>query len=322
MTARGEHRVQRSFSMPVIAHRDSMRGMELRQLEYFVAVADEMSFTRAAQRVHVVQSALSTSVKKLEEELDVALFDRSRQQIRLTPAGEELRHHARGLLRAARLAKDALTEYRGRLTGTVDFGSLVTFGRLDVPKVLGEFHAAHPFVRMSLRLSQIGSSAYLTSIVDGALDLALVSAPHRFPVGVDTDLLAEEPMLFACRPDHRLAGRKRVALRDLADEPMVGFPEGFGIRRLVDEAFAEAGVMPRTLYEVPGDYTAWAALVRNGLGTAFMPMSEVRRFDGLLGLELTEPIIWRIYLARPTPDRIGPAAARLADMLVEAARAV
>ena len=191
---------------------------------------------RAAQRVHVVQSALSTSIKKLENELAVQLFDRSRQQIRLTPAGEELREHARQLLRGARLAKDSLSDYRGHLTGTVEFGSLVTFGVLDVPKVLGDFHRAHPFVRLSLRLSQVGSSAYMTSVADGSLDLALVSAPNRFPPGVDMHLLAEEPMVFACRPDHRLADRRRVSMGDIAGEDFVGFPR--------DSAFGSWWTMP------------------------------------------------------------------------------
>ena len=199
--------------MNAIAATDSFVRMELRQLEYFIAVADDMSFTRAAQRVHVVQSALSTSIKKLEDELAVELFDRSRQQIRLTPAGEHLREHARQLLRAARLAKDSLSDYRGHLTGTVEFGSLVTFGMLDVAKVLGEFHAAHPFVRIRLRLSQVGSSAYLSAIADGSLDLALVSAPHRLPPGIDMHVLAEEPMVFVCRADHRLAAGLRRSRR-------------------------------------------------------------------------------------------------------------
>ncbi|MDT5073113.1 MAG: hypothetical protein QOH82_2433 [Mycobacterium sp.] len=220
--------------------------MELRQLEYFIAVADEMSFTRAAQRVHVVQSALSTSIKKLEDDLAVQLFDRSRQQIRLTPAGERLREHARQLLRSARLAKDSLSDYRGHLTGTVDFGSLVTFGRLDVAKVLGEFHQAHPHVRIALRLSQSGSSAYMSSIADGSLDLALVSAPDRLPPGIDMHVLAEEPMVFACRTDHRLAARAWIPIEDLATEDLVGFPEGFGIRRMIDDAFAVAGATSRT----------------------------------------------------------------------------
>jgi DNA-binding transcriptional LysR family regulator len=298
---------------------DSFVRMELRQLEYFLAVADDMSFTRAAQRVHVVQSALSTSIKKLEDELAVQLFDRSRQRIRLTPAGEELREHARQLLRGARLAKDSLSDYRGHLTGTVEFGSLVTCGALDVPKVLGDFHHAHPFVRLSLRLSQVGSSAYMTSVADGSLDLALVSAPDRYPAGIDMHLLAEEPMVFACRGDHRLADRDEVSIGDLASEDFVCFPTGFGIRRLVDDAFADAGLVPRIPYEVPADYTVAAALIRNDLGTAFMPVSEASRFDDLIAVRLTTPIVWQIHLARPQPQNTSRAAATLATMLVDAA---
>ena len=309
----------RSEAPLAIATADSLLRMELRQLEYFLAVADDMSFTRAAQRVHVVQSALSTSIKKLEDELAVQLFDRSRQQIRLTPAGEELREHARQLLRSARRAKDALNDYRGHLTGTVEFGSLVTFGAIDVPKVLGDFHAAHPHVRIRLLLSQTGSSSYMTSIADGSLDLALVSAPDRFPPSIDLHLLAREQMVFSCRTDHPLADRTRVDISDLADENLVGFPKGFGIRRLVDDAFAAAALTPRILYEVPADFTVPAALIRNGLGTAFMPVSEVERFDDVVGIPLVSPIEWQVYLARPKGENISPAAARLAQMLLAAA---
>jgi len=305
--------------MNVICSGDSFVPMELRQLEYFVAVADEMSFTRAAARVHVVQSALSTSIKKLEDELSVQLFDRSRQQIRLTPAGERLREHARHLIRSARLAKDSLSDLRGHLSGTVDVGSLVTFGKVDVARVLGQFHAAHPFVRIALRLSQTGSSAYLSSIADGTLDLALVSAPDRRQPGVDTHVLAEEPMVFVCRADHGLATRSRVPIAELATEDLVGFPVGFGIRRMIDDAFAAAGVAGRTPYEVPADFTVAAALIRNGLGTAFMPASEAARFPDLTAVELTVPVIWQIHLATPPPQLTSPAAAMLASMLLEAA---
>lgn len=305
--------------MSRISSADNFVRMELRQLEYFIAVADEMSFTRAAQRVHVVQSALSTSIKKLEDELAVQLFDRSRQQIRLTPAGERLREHARQLLHSARLAKDSLSDYRGHLTGTVEFGSLVTFGKLDVAKVLGEFHAAHPFVRIALRLSQTGSSAYMSSIADGSLDLALVSAPTRLPPGIDMHVIAEEPMVFVCRPDHRLASSARLPIEDLAAEEFVGFPEGFGIRRMIDDAFAAVGTTARTSYEVPADFTVAAGLIRNNLGTAFMPASEAARCPDLTAVELAMPINWQIYLAKPRPQNTSPAAARLASMLLDAA---
>jgi DNA-binding transcriptional LysR family regulator len=190
---------------------------------------------------------------------------------------------------------------------------------LDVAKVLGEFHEANPFVRIALRLSQIGSSAYMSAIADGSLDLALVSAPNRFPPGIDMHVLAEESMVFACRPDHRLADRRRVRIDELVDEDLVGFPEGFGIRRLIDEAFAAAGATSRTRYEVPADYTVAAALIRNNLGTAFMPVSEAARCSDLKAIELKVPITWQIYLARPQPQNTSPAADRLAAMLLDAA---
>ena len=174
--------------------------MELRQLEYFIAVASDMNFSRAAQRIHIVQSALSTSVSKLEKELGVELFDRSRHQIRITPAGELFRDHARRVIHTARLAKDALNDYRGELTGTVDFGSLVSFGHLDVPKALGEFHRMYPYVRITLRQALTGSSTYLSAIADGSLDLALVLAPDHFPPHLDMRLLSREEMLFEYAP--------------------------------------------------------------------------------------------------------------------------
>ena len=293
--------------------------MELRQIEHFIAVAGEMSFTRAAERVHVVQSAVSTSIAKLERELGVALFDRSRQQIRLTAAGDQFLTHAYEVLRVSRAAVESVGQFRGSLAGTVEFGSLISFGPVDVGRALGDFHRAHPFVRLRLRLSQAGASAYLAALVEGSLDLALVSVPDRFPPQLELRLLFEEPMVFVCRDDHALANRGTIGLADLAAEDIVGFPPEFGLRRLMDGAFHDAGVLPRTLYEVPAGFAAIADLVRNGLGTAFMPGSEARRFRHLRGVDLTEHVLWQVYLASPPVHSLAPATARLADALLDAA---
>ena len=293
--------------------------MELRQLEHFVAVAGEMSFTRAAERAHVVQSALSTSIAKLERELGVALFDRSRQQIRLTAAGERFRAHAYEVLRTSRAAAESVGEFRGSLSGTVEFGSLISFGPMDVARALGDFHRAHPFVRLRLRLSQSGASAYLAALVEGSLDLALVSVPDRFPRQLEMRLLFEQPMVFVCRDDHALAARGPVDLSELADEDLVGFPPEFGLRRLMEGAFHGAGVHPRTQYEVPAGFAAIADLVGNGLGTAFMPVSEARRFSDLRPVELADHVLWQVYLASPPVHSLTPATARLADALLDAA---
>lgn len=291
--------------------------MELRQLEYFIAVASDMSFSRAAQRVHVVQSALSTSVSKLEKELGVELFDRSRQQIKITPAGELFRDHARSVIHAVRLAKDAMHGYRGELTGTVDFGSLVSFGHLDVPKALGEFHRAYPFVRITLRQALFGSSTYLAAIADGSLDLALVSAPDRLPPRLDMRLLSQEEMLFVCTTDHRLTTLSSVRMSDLAQEELIQFPRGYGLRQLMDNAFAVAGIEPNTPYEMTAEFQVVAELVRNGLGTTFMPKSETDRFPDLRAIRLRPAVMWPIYLASLAPELVGPATARLAQALLD-----
>ncbi|GAS96390.1 LysR family transcriptional regulator [Mycolicibacterium canariasense] len=293
--------------------------MELRQIEHFLAVAGELSFTRAAERAHVVQSALSTSVAKLERELGVQLFDRSRQQITLTTAGERFRTHAFDVLRATRAATESVGEFRGTLSGTVEFGSLISFGPLDVPGALGEFHRAHPHVRLRLRLSQSGASAYLAALTEGSLDLALVSMPNRFPAQLDLHPLFEEPMTFVCRTDHPLATSTRLDIADVATEELVGFPPDFGLRKLVDDAFHAAGVHARTRYEVPAGFAAIAELVSNGLGTTFMPRCEARRFPNLRAVDLVNPVSWQVYLASPPVEQMTPSTARLADTLLAAA---
>jgi DNA-binding transcriptional LysR family regulator len=293
--------------------------MELRQLEHFVAVAAEMSFSRAATRAHVVQSALSASVAKLERELEVQLFDRSRQQISLTAAGERFRSHALETLNTARSAAESIQEFRGTLSGTVEFGSLIAFGPLDVAAALGQFHRDHPHVRLRLHLSQSGASAYLSALTEGSLDVALVSVPERFPPSLDMRLLFEEPMVYVCRDDR---GATRVDLADLDGEELVGFPPNFGLRRLMDDAFHAAGVQSRTPYEVPAGFAAIAELVRHGLGTTFMPVSEARSFPDLRAVEVVQPVIWQVYLASPTPERMTPAGRRLAQTLWDSATQV
>lgn len=293
--------------------------MELRQLEYFIAVASEMNFSRAAQRVHVVQSALSTSVSKLEKELGVELFDRSKQQIKMTPAGELFREHARRVIHTARLAKDSIDDYRGELSGTVEIGSLISFGPLDVPKVLGEFHRTYPLVRIILRLSPTGSMPHVSAIADGSLDLAFVSAPDRFPAGIDMRLLCEEPMLFVCRPDHHLAQRDHIGIAELAHEELIGFPIEFGLRRVVENAFRAAGITPRTPYEAAVNYWMASSLVQHGLGTIFMPASDARRFPDLRAVPLRPEIVWPIFLAMGGQTQVAPAAAKLAELLLASA---
>ncbi len=127
-----------------------MIAVELRHLEYFVAVAAELNFSRAAKRIHVVQSALSASVSRLEKELGVELFDRSKRQITLTAPGEVFLEHAREVIHTAHRARTSVEGFRDQLAGTVTLGTLMSWGTLNLPAALEEFRGANPMVNVRI----------------------------------------------------------------------------------------------------------------------------------------------------------------------------
>jgi DNA-binding transcriptional LysR family regulator len=292
--------------------------MELRQLEYYVAVAEELSFSRGALRAHVVQSAVSTAVAKLERELGIVLVDRSKPRVGLTPAGAAFLAEARATLAAARRAKDSVAGFHGQLSGNVDVGTMMSTGPIDLPEALGRFHRAHPLVSVRLRQNVSGSAGHLAAIAEGSLDVALVALPGTPPAsGVRLRVLTEEPLVFLCWPEHHLAARAPVALRELAGEVFVRFAAGWGIRQRVDHALAGAGVDPVAPYEV-ADYATAAGLVEHRLGTTLIPRTAAAQFPELRAIPVTPATTWQLCLATATGRRLSPAAAALADTLTGA----
>lgn len=295
-------------------------GVELRQLEHFIAVAVELNFSRAARRVHVVQSALSASVARLEKELGVELVDRSKRQIALSAAGEAFLPRAYEVMHAAKRARDTAVEYQGQLAGTVHLGTLMSSGALDLPAVLGQFRRRHPLVSVRLHQSSAGSAGHLAAIADGTLDLALISTPGKPSAEIEVRPLHSEPLVFVCRSDHRLADRRRIRIDDLVGEHLVQFAPGWGVRRLVDHALAEAGIMVTTAYEVV-DYTIAAGLTRHQLGTSIMPATDARRFADLRSIPLTPTVTWTLHVASAPPGQRSLAVDGLVDELVAQAAA-
>ncbi|WP_127504070.1 LysR family transcriptional regulator [Actinoplanes solisilvae] len=246
--------------------------LELRHFEYFVAVAEERSFTRAAARLHVVQSGVSAVIKSMERELGARLLDRTSKRVELTDAGEALLPRARGAIDAVREARDAVDEVRGGLRGTIRIGTLTSVGLIDIPALLGEFHRAHPHVTLRLSVSPRGSVGLLESLADGTSDLAIVSVPGRPPAGIHVRHVASRRLELVLPADHRLAGAAEVRVADLAGERFVDFPAGYGNRMVVDKAFAEAGVQRQVVIEVT-NIASGASYVREGLGVAILPPS-------------------------------------------------
>jgi DNA-binding transcriptional LysR family regulator len=299
----------------MIANRDRMLTVELRHLEYFVAVAAALNFSRAAERIHVVQSALSASVSRLEKELDVELFDRSKRQIALTPAGEVFLQHAREVIHTAHRARTSVDAFREQLTGTVTLGTLMSWGTLDLAAALEEFRRSNPLLTVRLRQSLTGSAGHLTAIVDGQMDLALVSITSTESQLVALRELMREPMVFVCESSHPLADRARVQLTDFAGHDFINFPLGWGIRQRLDAGFAAAGVHPISAYEV-ADYAITAELIRHRLATTILPTSVANRFPDLRTVPLHPSITWTLSIAYAASQQASPAINALIDTLI------
>ena len=291
--------------------------MELRHLEYFVAVAEELSFTRASRRLHVVQSGVSSAIQGLERELGAALFDRDRHRVTLTEAGRALLPEARATLAAAQAAADAVAEATAGLRGTLSIGTMISTGPVGLPVLLGRFHEQHPGVLVKLRVMPGGSAELAREVISGGLDLALLSLPGEAPAGLAVRPLAQEPLALICAAKHPLASVESVPLETLAEEAFIDFPVGWGTRAVVDRAFAAAGIDRQVSFEV-ADYATAAGLVGNGLGVAFVPTSAAASPGqaGIARVRVDAPLDWRILVATAATRRASAAArAFLAELL-------
>jgi DNA-binding transcriptional LysR family regulator len=280
--------------------------MELRQLRYFVAVAEECHFTRAAKRLHIAQSGLSASISSLEHELGASLFLRSTRQVELTPAGRALLTEARRALSATDAAKDAVAAVQGLLRGNLAIGSLQCLPVVHLPAVLGGFLAAHP--GLDVRLRQGGSGELIEQVRTGRLDLAFVSRPARCPDDIVVGPLASEPLVLACAPGHPFAARERIGLAELRGERFVDFLPDWGTRDLVDNALTAAGVERRVSLEVT-DVHSLLDLVTSGLGVALVPQSFAVKTDQVrfIGIDGTVPA-WETISVTGDPTSAAAAA--------------
>lgn len=270
--------------------------MDLRQLRYFVAVAEEEHFSRAARRSNIVQSALSSSIRSLEEELGAKLFSRTTRQVRLTEAGRVLLKHARIVLDAASTAQAAVANVAGLQRATLRLGaspSLPAF--LDLAALLAAFHDRYPGI--DVKLSQGNALQLLNGIRDGELDVAIV--PLGEPQsGIDALPIMRDPIVLVCATGHPLASRKSIRLSELASLNFVDFEKGWAVRQLADRAFEHAGLSRQTSFEV-SDVETMLALVQRGLGVALVPQATARRFS-LESIALVEPeIYWELVAAFP-----------------------
>ena len=255
--------------------------MDLRQLRQFVAVAEERSFRRAAERLHVSQPPLSVAVQRLEAEVGTLLLDRSRHHVRLTVAGEVFLQEARGVLAQAQLSVELAQRAAAGKLGTLRLSFVPSAAFQVVPRLLRAFRADHPDVR--LVLSGDTTQQQTAALRSGSVDLGLVVPPLHEAEAVRVERLCEQSLVLAVPARHALAGRRGVQLRALAGEAFVGFPsqQGPGFESVVIAACREAGFMPDFVQDAPQMQTI-LALVAGGLGIALVPEAmQAARVDGV-----------------------------------------
>ncbi|MEN5368207.1 LysR family transcriptional regulator [Stenotrophomonas sp. TWI273] len=253
--------------------------MNLKQLEFAVALAEEGNFTRAAQRCHVVQSALSHQIAHLEDELQATLFERLPRQVRVTPAGEALLTHARQVLASLRHLRDDVAAVGGQVRGILHIGQITSLTAVDLVACLAAFHQRYPQVEFRLRMDK--SEVLMADVRERRLDVALVGLSPGTPIeGAQHRLLAEEAMVAVLPPAHPLATRRRLSLATLAELPLVDFPQGSGARRQTDEAFAAAGLPHRVPFEI-NHMALVERFVQQGLAVGIVPQAIAAGFSGV-----------------------------------------
>lgn len=286
--------------------------MELHQLEYFVAVAEEGSFTRAAARVHVAQPGVSAQVRRLESELGQRLLDRSGRAVRLTDAGTAVLPFARAALSAVANARLAVDELAGLVRGQVTVGMVSGCSIPVMPELLAGFHERYPGV--SIALSEDASDRLTGLLGDGRMDLALIGSAGPVVAGLRTAVVADETLVAAVSTAGPLTARTTLPVEALRDHPLICLPRGTGVRAALDAACGRAGFQPRIVLEVTA-LPMVAQLAGRGLGVAILPASSARAHEPALHILAIgrPPVRSRLELAWHPATATSPAAVALIE---------
>jgi DNA-binding transcriptional LysR family regulator len=263
--------------------------MDLRDLEYFLAVVEAKSVTLAARRVHAAQPTLSHALARLENELGERLLERkARAPLRLTDAGELVAARAREALSAVTALKDDLAGLRGHVGGNLRIAAIQSLSATLLPGVLAEMAREYPAIKPSVRT--LAAESIARAVASGRVDVGLLAgAPRSSLRGLSVKLLFEEPLVALMRRTDPLARTKRLRMAQLAKRELVLVPDGTFLSDIVHEAFASAGVLPNVRLTL-ASAEALRETVRAGLGLTILPRGYAAPTDrDLVAVPLTHP---------------------------------
>ncbi|MDO8720302.1 MAG: transcriptional regulator CynR [Polaromonas sp.] len=280
--------------------------MEIRQLRYFLDIAQTEHLTQSAQNLFVTQSTLSHGLRQLEQELDVTLFDRLGRGLKLSQAGAEFRVYATRALKEIEAGRMALADLSGLQSGTLTVGAFPTFLNTVVPATVAAFSQAHPGVMVEVRDLRAGAIEAL--LLRGELDLGIAFHPTEHEE-IETEPLFDERMLLVVGASHPLARRRSLAMKALAGLPLALLPRSFATRRLIDASLRQADVVPSVRVEMDS-VEALLGVCRFGDLASIVPERAARQAPDLHTIALTEPhmvrtagILWRRGASRSAAAR-------------------
>jgi DNA-binding transcriptional LysR family regulator len=296
-------------------------AVDIRMLEAFVAVAEDGTFTRAAERLHLVQSSVSASVKSLERQLGFRLFDRGTRSVVLTAEGRSFLPYAKSAIAGVAEAKEAASALVGGVAGTVGVGVLAIPDMLGVADAIAHLHRQHPGIRINVRSALGGSAALQADVVAGELDLCFVVQPIRHPLELVVEPLVSGRYVLACGPQHAWAGRTTpVEPGDLNGVDFVEFPAGFSVREVTDAEFLARGIVRRPQVEV-AHLDLIASYVAAGVGVGFVTEQSMRARPDLVRLEVPWfEMRWTVAVAWSRARPLSRAAATFLDRIREICR--
>lgn len=286
--------------------------MDLRQLKFFLEVADSGGFTKAAEKLHIAQSAISIAIKNLEDELEVQLFVRRDRKVSLTAEGESLAQNARAIFRGVARARQDIADLRGLLKGEVRVGLTPMLSSFFFPKIIASFKRRFP----ALQIAVSGDSDWniQRQIEAGEIDLGLING--KVPAGFDSHHMLREEVVACVSRFHPFANKKTCPLRDLLAEPLVQFQKGYYLRELVDEHAAREGMVPLVMAE-SNLFSLVRSLVKEELGVAFLLKMAAVKDPDVVPISCDPPLFLDFAIAWKRDAPLSPANRAFVNFLIQ-----
>lgn len=290
--------------------------MDLRQLKFFMEIARFNNFTKAAEELHVAQPAVSMAIRKLEEELELVLFNRQDRKVALTAEGKIFLGHARRILDDLKAAGQEMADLRSLGKGEVRVGVPPMMSAYFFPTIICSFAKLYP--RLRLAVSGEGAASIQKMISQGELDMGVIAGGH-VPDNLEIRHILREEVVVCVPPDHPFTSRSGVSLEEFAGQPLIMFKEGYYQREMLFEEMKGSGMTPKVVFET-NLYTMVKSLVKKGLGISTLLRMVVEDDAGLRAVSFEPPLHLDLMLAWKKGAYLSRANRAFVDFLMEQIR--